>query len=140
MTNGKIDQQEPHMSATDPTDDITVASASATGSAANGPRHSGMATGEAAEDDAAIQRFANLPRDIGWMMVSVGVLGVIVPGLPGAPFLFAGIAMLSPGGPRLLAHWARRRPKGVVHTGLKQIGRWLDDMERRYPRPPSTSL
>jgi len=26
-----------------------------------------------------------------------------------------------------------------VHTGLKQIGRWLDDLERRYPRLPSTS-
>lgn len=46
-----------------------------------------MAAGEAAEDDAAIQRFANLPRDVGWMMVSVGVLGVIVPGLPGGSVL-----------------------------------------------------
>jgi hypothetical protein len=39
-----------------------------------------------------------------------------------------------------LEQWAKRRPKGVVHYGLKQIGRWLDDLERRYPRKPSAAL
>jgi uncharacterized membrane protein YbaN (DUF454 family) len=73
------------------------------------------------------------------MMISVGVLGVILPGLPGVPFLVAGAAVLSPGGPQLLTRWAKRRPQGVVHTGLKQISRWLDDLERRYPRLPSSS-
>ena len=91
------------------------------------------------KDDETILRITNLPRDVGWMMISVGVLGVILPGLPGIPFLVAGAAVLSPGGPQLLTRWAKRRPKGVVHTGLKQIGRWLDDLERRYPRLPSGS-
>ena len=120
------------MTATDSTHDVILDPEGARGPAANG-RQTGAPTDEAAEDDTAIQRLARLPRDVGWMMVSVGVLGVIVPGLPGAPFLIAGIAVLAPGGPRLLARWARHRPRGVMHAGVKQIGRWLDDMERRYP-------
>jgi hypothetical protein len=86
-----------------------------------------------------VQRIANVPRDVGWLMVSVGVLGVILPGLIGTPFLVAGIAVLAPGGPQLLTRWAAEsRPKGVVLTSLKQMARWLDDLERRYPRPPSS--
>jgi hypothetical protein len=96
------------------------------------------ATNDAAAEDEAIRRFASLPPDVGWLMISVGVLGVILPGLPGTPFIVAGTAVLAPGGPELLAGWAKRRPKGVVHTGLKLVGRWLDDLERRYPRPPSS--
>jgi hypothetical protein len=98
------------------------------------PRGSDVAARETAEDDQAIQRITNVPRDVGWMMIYVGVLGVILPGLPGAPFLIAGTAVLTPGGPQLLTRWAKRKPKGVVHTSLKHISRWLDDLERRYPR------
>jgi len=99
----------------------------------NGTAPDGAA--DAAADEAVLQRIATLPRDVGWMMVSVGVLGVVLPGIPGVPFLLAGTTVLTPGGRRLLTRWARRRPQGVVHGGLKQIGRWLDDLERRYPRP-----
>jgi hypothetical protein len=113
------------MTATDPTDEvlpIPVAGAEA-----------------AAEDEQVLLRISGMPRDVGWMMISVGVLGVVLPGLPGVPFLVAGATVLAPGGPQLLTRWARRKPKGVVHTGLKQIGRWLDDLERRYPKRPSTT-
>ena len=123
------------MTVINPVDDLTPASEGAGPIAARGID---VAAQEAAEDDQAIRRITDLPRDVGWMMVSVGVLGVVLPGVPGAPFLIAGIAVLTPGGPRLLTRWATRRPKGVVHTSLKQIGRWLDDLERRYPRRPST--
>ena len=119
-----------------PGDDVTPASEGAGPIATHGID---VAAQEAAEDNEAILRIANVPRDVGWMMVSVGVLGVVLPGVPGAPFLIAGVAVLVPGGPRLLTRWATRRPKGVVHRGLKQIGRWLDDLERRYPRRRPTS-
>ncbi len=85
------------------------------------PRGSDVAARETAEDDQAIQRITNVPRD------------VILPGLPGAPFLIAGTAVLTPGGPQLLTRWAKRKPKGVVHTSLKHISRWLDDLERLIP-------
>jgi uncharacterized membrane protein YbaN (DUF454 family) len=78
-------------------------------------------------------RIVNVPRDVGWMIISVGVIGVILPGLPGTPFLVAGIAALTSGGPRFLTRCAGRKPKGFVHASLKMIGRWLDDLERRYP-------
>jgi hypothetical protein len=125
------------MTATNPIDDIARDATDAADPAT--PRGADVAARETVEDDQAILRITNLPRDVGWMMISVGVLGVILPGLPGVPFLVAGAAVLSPGGPQLLTRWAKRRPKGVVHTGLKQISRWLDDLERRYPRLPSSS-
>ncbi len=90
------------------------------------------------EDEQALLRILDVPRDVGWLMVSVGVVGVILPGLPGTPFLLAGVAVLAPGGPRLLTRWVGRKPKGMVHAGLTLIGRWLDDLERRYPRSPPT--
>jgi hypothetical protein len=125
------------MTATNPIADIARDATDAADPAT--PRGADVAAREIVEDDQAILRITNLPRDVGWMMISVGVLGVILPGLPGVPFLVAGVAVLSPGGPQLLTRWAKRRPKGVVHTGLKQISRWLDDLERRYPRLPSSS-
>jgi hypothetical protein len=120
------------MTATDPVDDVNLASAGAASPAA--PNTVDLAADQTAEDDQAILRITNVPRDVGWMMISVGVLGVILPGLPGVPFLVAGAAVLTPGGPQLLTRWAKRKPKGVVHTSLKHISRWLDDLERRYPR------
>jgi hypothetical protein len=127
------------MTATDQTRQIIPASADTGDAAAHSALGADAAMDAASEDEQVMLRIANLPRDVGWMMISVGVLGVVLPGLPGAPFLVAGMAVLAPGGPRRLARWARRRPRGVVHTGLKQIGRWLDDMERRYPQRASTS-
>ena len=124
------------MTAINPGDDVTPASERADPVATRGMN---VAAEEGDADNQAILRIINMPRGVGWMMVSVGVLGVALPGVPGAPFLIAGIAVLAPGGPRLLTRWATRKPKGVVHKSLKQIGRWLDDLERRYPRRPSTS-
>jgi hypothetical protein len=122
------------MTVTDPANNVAVTSEGARGPAVHAAGASpDEAADEAQRDDEAILRIVNLPRDFGWLMVSVGVLGVILPGFPGAPFLLAGVAVLAPGGPRLLTGWASRKPNGFVHNGLKQIGRWLDDLERRYP-------
>ena len=68
------------------------------------------------------------------MLVTVGVVGLIAPGMLGTPFLFAGVLVLAPGGPRLLSRWAGRNPPKFVHTAMRQISRFLDDLERRYPR------
>ena len=133
-TRGRVSEGV-DMTATDPADDAAATSEGMPGPPALRVEASPAeaASDQVQIDDQAILRIANLPRDVGWMMVSVGVLGVILPGLPGAPFLLAGAAVLTPGGPRLLSRWAGRKPKGLVHTSLKQMGRWLDDLDRRYP-------
>jgi hypothetical protein len=126
------------MTAPDPPVEAIRAREGAGSPTGHGAHRAEVAADGTANGEEIVLRIANAPRDVGWLMVSVGVLGVILPGIIGTPFLVAGIAVLAPGGPQLLTRWAAgNRPKGVVLTGLKQMGRWLDDLERRYPRPPS---
>jgi hypothetical protein len=68
-----------------------------------------------------------LPKDAGWLLIRAGVVGLVVPGVLGTPFLLAGAVVLTPGGSKLLSRWAG-------HSAMRQIGRFLDDLERRYPR------
>jgi len=91
---------------------------------------------ERAEDQPPVLRIDQLPRDVGWLLVYVGVLGVVLPGVVGFPFVIAGGALLSPGGPKLLMRWVGRNPPRLVHASMKQISRLVDDLERRYPRLP----
>src|SRR5712691_8233742 len=60
----------------------------------------GKRTQENAVDEQLIRRIEHLPREAGWVLITAGVIGVIVPGIVGAPFLVAGAFVLSPGGPR----------------------------------------
>jgi hypothetical protein len=89
-----------------------------------------------AEDQPVVLRIDELPRDVGWVLVYVGVLGVVLPGIIGFPFVIAGGAILLPGGPKLLTRWIGSNPPPVVHAGMKQITRLVYDLERRYPSLP----
>lgn len=75
-----------------------------------------------------------LPRGAGWLLITAGMVGVVVPGVPGAPFLLAGAVLLTPGGSKLLSRWAGRNPPKFVRSAMRRISRFLDDLERRYPR------
>ena len=93
---------------------------------------------------------SNLPvpasRELGWMLVSAGVIGVVLPG-PGAPALVAGGLMLWPGAFARADQWMRRRFPRAHRKGMGHINRFLADLERRYPgstvggddAPPPTS-
>ena len=72
-------------------------------------------------------RVEQLPKEAGWMLITAGVVGLVVPGVLGTPFLLAGAVVLAPGGSKLLSRWGG-------HSAMRQIGRFLDDLERRYPR------
>jgi len=85
-----------------------------------------MKSGSSKADDAAL-RIAHLPKEAGWALITAGVVGLVVPGVVGTPFLLAGAVVLAPGGSKLLARWA-------PSSATRQIGRFLDDLERRYPR------
>ena len=95
---------------------------------------SGKATpvSEPAQDESAFHeltpvRVEQLPKEAGWLLITAGVVGLVVPGVLGTPFLLAGAVVLVPGGSKLLSRWAG-------HSAMRQVGRFLDDLERRYPR------
>jgi hypothetical protein len=74
-----------------------------------------------------------LPRGAGWLLITAGVVGLVVPAVPGAPFLLAGAILLTPGGSRLLVRWVGRNPPKFVRSAMRPINRFLVDLERRYP-------
>ena len=76
--------------------------------------------------EVAAINFEPLPKEAGWLLITAGVVGLVVPGVLGTPFLLAGVVLV-PGGARLLSRWASP-------SAMRQIGRFLDNLERRYPR------
>lgn len=107
-------------------------------SATSASARSSAAICEGEPEQPADLRIDELPRDAGWVLVYVGVLGVVLPGIIGFPFVIAGGAMLLPGGPQLLNRWVGRNPPPVVRASVRQIIRLVGDLERRYPRLPRT--
>jgi hypothetical protein len=87
---------------------------------------------EPTRDESAVHELTavdveQLPKEAGWLLITAGIVGLVVPGVLGTPFLLAGAVVLAPGGTKLLSRWAG-------HSGMRQIGRFLDNLERRYPR------
>ena len=90
--------------------------------------------GERLADEETKLRVELMTTEAGWLMIAVGVVGVIVPGIVGMPFLLVGAFVLFPGGPELLSRWSVGDSPRFVRALLRQAGRFLDDLERRYPR------
>jgi hypothetical protein len=94
------------------------------------------ASGAPEQDPPPAHLIENLTTDVGWLLVTAGVIGVIMPGIPGAPFLLIGGFVVTPGGTRLLSRWVGKNPPKFVNGALKQIGRFVEDIDRRYPPLP----
>ncbi len=92
-----------------------------------------MTTEERAEIERALQRIEHFPCEFGWLMIYVGVLGIVLPGIVGFPLVIAGGAVVIPGGRKWLSRRVSRKPGRLVLASLKQIVRLADDIERRYP-------
>jgi hypothetical protein len=84
-------------------------------------------------DMAALQRIESLPKEVGVMLMSVGVLGFVLPGVVGAPAVVAGGLALWPSAFRGVESWLRRRHPEVHRRSMRQIERYLNDLERRFP-------
>jgi len=91
--------------------------------------------GDRASDGQASVQIDHLTKEVGWLLVTAGVIGVIAPVIPGTPFLIIGVLLVTPGGTKLLSRWAGGNPPGFIKGAMKPLGRFLDDLERRYPRP-----
>jgi hypothetical protein len=74
-----------------------------------------------------------LPKEVGVLLVTVGLLGLALPGPIGSPVLIAGGLVLWPKGFRRVARAFERRFPRVHQSGFRQIRRYLTDLERRYP-------
>ena len=95
--------------------------------ARNAARAPSSAQGPPVLQEVTPVRVEQLPKEAGWLLITAGVVGLVVPGVLGTPFLLAGAIILAPGGSKLLSRWAGR-------SAMRQIGRFLDDLEQRYPR------
>jgi hypothetical protein len=88
------------------------------------------------EDQKLIRRIEQLPSDVGWLLVYIGALGFVIPGFVGLPILLAGAAVIIPGGPKWIARLMGSKPPRFMRGSMKQLGRLLDDLDRRYPPLP----
>ena len=80
-----------------------------------------------------LERVKELPKEVGVLLLAAGVGGVLLPGPIGSPFLImAGVVLW----PRLFLRvevaFERRFP-GLHRQGVRQIKRFLSDLESRYP-------
>ena len=90
----------------------------------------GLTPEELKEFERACQRLVHMPNDLGWVFVSVGVLGVILPGIIGFPFVIVGGAVLLPGGRTWLSRRMARKPGPALRAFVRQLNRFMDDFER----------
>ncbi len=79
-----------------------------------------------------VDTIKRVPKDLGVMLITAGIVGVILPG-PGVPAIIAGGLALWPRAFGKLESWLVRRNPGLHRKSVKQINRFLDDLEKRYP-------
>ncbi len=85
-----------------------------------------------AEQVERIPEWRGLPQEVGYMLLSAGILGSILPG-PGAPAIIAGGLVLWPEGLGKAEGWFKRRFPSLHRDGMKHIHRFLKDFDGRYP-------
>jgi hypothetical protein len=86
-----------------------------------------------ASDAEQVQRIEKLPREVGVLLVVAGVGGLLLPGPVGSPFLLLGGVILWPRAFRRVASCFEARFPRLHHQSMRQIVRFLDDLDRRYP-------
>lgn len=100
---------------------------------AEGPPHPDAAAWPAA-DAGQVRRIEEMPKEVGVLLVVAGVGGVILPGPVGTPMLILGGVILWPAAFRRVETWFERKFPRAHHKSVRQVVRFLDDLERRYPR------
>ena len=86
----------------------------------------------------SIERIKHLPKEVGVLLLVAGVGGLLLPGPVGTPFVLMAAVVLWPGlFERVELFFERRCPK-MHRAGVRQIKRYLTDLERRYPSRSSS--
>ncbi len=90
---------------------------------------------ESTNNASEMERIKALPKEVGVLLVVAGVGGMLLPGPVGTPILILGGVVLWPSAFQKLENWFERRFPKAHRQGMREIKRFLDDMERRYPQP-----
>ena len=84
------------------------------------------------DHSATSRKIRELPKDVGVMLMAVGACGMVLPGMVGGPAMIAGGLVLWPSAFGRVETWFGRKFPKTHREGMKQIGRYLDDLDRRY--------
>lgn len=84
-------------------------------------------------DQETADRIRKLPKDVGWLLITAGLLGLALPGVIGTPLLVLGSLMVWPSSQKKAAQWLSGQSPKAFRGSMRQINRFLDDLERRYP-------
>lgn len=79
------------------------------------------------------ERVKTLPKEVGVLLLAAGVGGVLLPGPIGSPFLImAGVVLWPKLFMRIEVAFERRFPS-LHRQGVRQMKRFLSDLQSRYP-------
>jgi len=95
-----------------------------------GTSEQGIANHEQAVDGVMLE---SLPKEVGVLLVVAGIGGLLLPGPIGTPFLILGGVVLYPKIFRKLDRGLQKRFPKFHREGMKQVHRFVIDLERRYP-------
>ena len=85
-------------------------------------------------DDSTHTRLQRLPKDTGLLLATAGIIGIVVPGVLGMPFLVLGGLLMWPSSKARAERWLSGQSPRFLKGSVRQINRFLDDLERRYPQ------
>jgi len=80
-----------------------------------------------------IHKVRAMPPEVGILLIVSGIGGILLPGPVGTPFLLLGCLMLWPKAFRQTGRFFEQQFPKMHYHGVKQINRFLDDLETRYP-------
>ena len=76
-----------------------------------------------------------MPKEVGVVLIVAGIGWLLLPGPIGSPFLILRGVVLWPRVFESVEIWFEKRFPRIHHQSVRQIKRFLDDLERRYPLP-----
>jgi hypothetical protein len=79
------------------------------------------------------ERLRRLPPEVGFVLLTVGIAGMILPGPMGTPLALAGGLVLAPRAFDRVERWVQKRFPKIHHHGRHHLNRFIDDFERRFP-------
>ncbi|QFY43452.1 hypothetical protein F6R98_13165 [Candidatus Methylospira mobilis] len=78
-----------------------------------------------------------IPKDIGWMLLILGIIGIAVPGMVDIPLVIAGSIIIWPSTYRIFQRMARtKRQAHLLDAPVRFLSRFHADLEKRNPGGP----